>query len=232
MKPGQFQQRKIIVYTMMILFVFASGFIVYSLISQETTANAELESVNQIVDASKTAIAIDKERRAQITKIISIISRYNKTMTDSAKQAIANEIYLMSQKYKNINVDFICATITHESGKTWDPKVVSRVGALGLMQIMPTTGAFLAAEEGIDWTSPQKVLFDPITNIRLGCRYLSNLVALYEKDGGLAAYNGGPKRAEMWLASKRNNKILYRETREYVPAVLKLYQEFRSEVFL
>ncbi len=172
---------------------------------------------------------INAERLTNIDKVVKIISRYNRNMSDSLKYAIANEIYLMSQKYPNLNVDFIAATITHESAQTWNPTVTSQVGAMGLMQVMPATGAFLAVEEGIRWTSAEKVLYDPILNIRLGCRYLNELVGLYEKDGGLAAYNGGPKRAEMWIANNRNNNILWKETRDYVPAVMKLYEQFRSE---
>jgi soluble lytic murein transglycosylase len=95
----------------------------------------------------------------------------------------------MSKKYPNLDIDFISATITHESAKTWNPNVISKVGARGLMQVMPATGAFLAAEEGINWTSTRDVLHDPIYNIRLGCRYLSQLVSAYEHKGGLAAYN-------------------------------------------
>ncbi|MDZ7344543.1 MAG: transglycosylase SLT domain-containing protein, partial [candidate division KSB1 bacterium] len=86
----------------------------------------------------------------------------------------------------------------------------------------------LAAEENIPWTTPEEILYDPILNIRLGCRYLSNLIALYELDGGLAAYNGGEKRAAMWLASGRDDRILWAETRGYIPAVLKLYEQFQN----
>ena len=35
--------------------------------------------------------------------------------------------------------------------------------------------------------------------------------------------------SEMWVAGNRNNQILWEETRDYVPAVLKLYKQFRSE---
>jgi len=135
----------------------------------------------------------------------------------------------MTRKYSNLDVDFICATITHESAKSWEPQIVSKAGALGLMQIMPTTGAFLAVQEGIEWTTSEQVLQDPILNIRLGCRYLSQLVTMYQQDGGLAAYNGGPKRAEIWLASNRDQNTLVAETRNYVPAILKLYDQFRTE---
>ncbi len=196
--------------------------------SHQNNSSYNLEEMYGAVQEQKAISEIDAERRASLSKILGIISRYNKAIEDEQKLAIASEIYRMTQKYPNLNVDFICATITHESAKTWDPKVVSKAGALGLMQIMPATGSFLAVEEGIGWSSAEEVLFDPIRNIRLGCRYLSALVAAYQKDGGLAAYNGGPKRAAMWLAGNRNNNILYAETRSYIPAVLKLYAEFLS----
>ena len=192
----------------------------------------ETEQINQIESsyaAQNRLQAIHIERKSSIEKVMQIIGRYNGDMSDSLKYAIGNEIYLMTQKYPNLNVNFISATITHESAKTWDPKVTSRVGAMGLMQIMPATGAFLSVDEGLQWTSAEEILFNPIYNIRLGCRYLNQLVGLYEKDGGLAAYNGGPKRAEMWIANQRDDMILWEETRTYVPAVLELYHRFRAE---
>ena len=171
---------------------------------------------------------LDAERQQQLQKIMNIIERYNPMMPSNKKYEIAEEIYNMTKKYANLNVDLVCATITHESALTWRADVKSQAGAMGLMQIMPATGVLLAAEENIPWTTPEKILYDPILNIRLGCRYLSNLILLYDLDGGLAAYNGGQKRAAMWLASGRDDRILWEETRGYIPAVLKLYEQFRN----
>ncbi len=178
------------------------------------------------------AMNLDGIRQQKIQRIMKIINQYNKKMPYAEKYKISSEIYKMSVKYDNLNVDLICATITHESALTWRKDVVSPVGALGLMQIMPKTGKILAREEGIPWSKPEKVLFNPIFNIRLGCRYLSNLIHLYEIDGGLAAYNGGEKRAALWLkkrSSKTDWAFLWEETRTYVPAVLKLYAEFQEK---
>jgi len=207
--------------------IIGSLYIVF--VRSNVKATEQISYIETSLTTQNNLYIIHAERQSSIDKVIGIINRYNRDMSDSLKLAIANEIYLMTQKYPNLNVNFISATITHESAKTWDPKVTSHVGAMGLMQIMPQTGAFLAVEEGIEWTTPEEILYDPIYNIRLGCRYLNHLVGLYEKDGGLAAYNGGPKRAEMWIAGNRNNTILWEETRSYVPAVLELYHKFRSE---
>jgi soluble lytic murein transglycosylase-like protein len=54
------------------------------------------------------------------------------------------------------------------------------------------------------------------------------LIENYHLDGGLAAYNGGEYRAAKWLKSGRKNSVLAMETRGYVPAILKLYDNFRN----
>ncbi len=210
-------------------FIFIEGI---SLLSSDFLGSAQTgkdDQLTSLLREQQTMMAIDVQRRTSVNKITGIISRYNRTMSDTDKLRIANEIYEMTKKYPNLNEDFICATITHETGKTWNPQVKSPMGAMGLMQIMPATGAFLAAQEGIDWTTADQVLNDPVNNIRLGCRYMSELVGTYKQDGALAAYNGGPKRAALWLASNRNDSTLFKETRTYVPAVNRLYDQFRKE---
>jgi soluble lytic murein transglycosylase-like protein len=171
---------------------------------------------------------VDSARRITLDKIIAIIDQRNPKMPPDLKLKIADEIYLMSLKYSNLDVELICATITHETGHTWNPRSISKVGARGLMQIMPATGRMLAEAEGLEWNSPEETLFDPILNIRLGCRYLSGLVLAYSVDGGLAAYNGGERRAERWLKEGRREDVLALETRAYVPAILKIYDRFRQ----
>ena len=171
---------------------------------------------------------IDQARAGNIRKALSVIDRFNPAMPEHTKQAIAAGISEACMKYDNLNIDLLCATITHESAFSWNPEVISPAGAMGLMQIMPATGRFLAEIEGITWTSAREILFDPVTNIRLGSRYLSNLIGLYDVDGGLAAYNGGGMRAAKWLALNRPKGVLLKETQHYVPAVLALYDQFRN----
>jgi len=182
--------------------------------------------------AVRGILDLANSRQHNIQKVIGIIDQFNKDMPEQKKMEVANEIHEMCLKYTNLNVDLICATITHESARTWKFDVVSPVGALGLMQIMPETGQELAADEGISWATPEKVLFNPINNIRLGCRYLSTLIQQYEVDGGLAAYNGGERRAKLWLEKRKNNSdltLLWEETRVYVPSILKLYAEYQTQ---
>lgn len=191
-------------------------------------SNRQVENIEKIVNDLRAAMNVDAVRQTNIQKVMKLIRQYNPKMPSNIRYDIANEIYEMSIKYSNLDVDLICATITHESAKTWDPKVTSPVGAMGLMQIMPGTGMFLAEFEGISWINAETVLFNPIYNIRLGSRYLSTLIDIYGLQGGLAAYNGGEKRAALWLAHNKANGILWPETQKYVPAVLNLYQQFQN----
>ena len=69
---------------------------------------------------------------------------------------------------------------------------VSPVGALGLMQVLPSTGEEMAAELGIAWHG-SRTLFDPIKNVKIGVAYLHQLSQRYEDiPTALAAYNWGP----------------------------------------
>jgi len=194
--------------------------------SDETTA--KMQRLERALQDIRAAMNVDSVRQFALQKIMGIITRYNEDMTSEKKYEIANEVYEMSVKYTNLDVDLICATISHESAKTWDPEVVSPAGAIGLMQIMPATGMYLAKYEGITWTSADEILTDPIYNIRMGSRFLSTLISYYGLEGGLAAYNGGEKQAALWLAQNKADGILFAETQGYIPAVKKLYQEFQE----
>jgi len=195
------------------------------------SSRAKIEMLERAVQDLRAAMNVDSIRHAAIQKVMYIIDKYNPDMPSSEKYEIANEIYNMSMKYTNLDIDLICATITHETANTWDPNVISRAGAMGLMQIMPATGMFIAQYEGITWTSKEDVLLNPIYNIRIGSRYLASLIQMYGVDGGLAAYNGGEKRAALWIANGRADGILWSETSRYVPSVLGLYQEYRGLTF-
>lgn len=71
---------------------------------------------------------------------------------------------------------------------------VSHVGAMGLMQLLPSTGKELADRMGIEWKGPD-TLFDPSINVKLGTAYLRQLTDRFGNvQTALAAYNWGPGR--------------------------------------
>jgi soluble lytic murein transglycosylase-like protein len=77
---------------------------------------------------------------------------------------------------------------------------ISPAGAVGLMQILPSTGEELAQRAGIPWHGPQTLL-DPSINVRLGIAYLRELSDRYRGDlsAALAAYNWGPGQVDRRL---------------------------------
>jgi soluble lytic murein transglycosylase len=212
---------------LLVVLVVAAG---YKLTETKLRPNPRLSNLEKSLQEIRAAMNVDSVRQFNIQKIMKIINQYNEGMPSGVKYEIAEEIYDMSVKYAGLDVDLICATITLESGGTWNPEIISESGAMGLMQIMPATGIWVAYYDGITWTSPEEVLYNPIYNIRIGCRQLSAFIDLYDLEGGLAAFSGGEKKAAFWVANKKADGILPTETSKYVPQILSLYEEFKGQM--
>ena len=85
----------------------------------------------------------------------------------------------------------------------------SHAGALGLMQLLPDTGAWVAKRNGIPWHGPE-TLFDSATNVRLGIAYLDQLIARYGSvHTALAAYNWGPTKISRFIRNGRPVPAVY-----------------------
>jgi soluble lytic murein transglycosylase len=107
-------------------------------------------------------------------------------------------------------------------------RAVSSAGALGLMQLMPSTGRGVAARLEVDWRG-RGTLFEATTNIALGTQYLSEMLERLAGHPALAAaaYNAGERRVNRWLpdsgpipADAWIDSVPFRETRGYVRRVL------------
>ena len=117
----------------------------------------------------------------------------------------------------------VAGLIRQESA--FQPRSVSRAKAIGLMQVLPGTGKRLARELRIPYSKAK--LFEPDYNVRLGTRYLADLVAMFgSEEPALAAYDAGEDRIAGWKASGKFEEmaefiesIPITETREYVQIV-------------
>lgn len=126
---------------------------------------------------------------------------------------------------------FLVAAVMREESH-FNPGALSPVGAMGLMQIMPSTGAQIAKELGEGFKKGS--LFDPGTSIRFGSWYLGKILKRFNGDAvlAIAGYNAGPNAAARWAAAlpmetdEFVESIPYEETRGYVKRVLKSYAEF------
>jgi soluble lytic murein transglycosylase-like protein len=100
---------------------------------------------------------------------------------------------------RDFDPSLVLAVIEVESG--FDNFAVSPVGAVGLMQILPSTGEALARRLGIPWRG-NRTLFDPAANVKLGVAYLHELRERFgHLPTALAAYNWGPGRIGRWVRS-------------------------------
>jgi soluble lytic murein transglycosylase-like protein len=123
-----------------------------------------------------------------------------------------------ASRQNGIDYELLQALIATESG--FDADAVSPKGAVGLMQIIPSTAEHYGVKADKD-RPVEKKLTDPRTNIRTGARYLRDLLNMYpgQTELALAAYNAGPGAVQ-----RAGNKIPnYRETQNYVKTVMHLY---------
>ena len=120
-----------------------------------------------------------------------------------------NDIIEEAAVKHNLSISLIKAMIKVESG--FNPNAVSRVGAKGLMQVMPKT------IEELNIMDP----FNPYENIMGGTRYMRGLLTRFggQLEKALAAYNAGASAVE-----KYNGIPPYDETRCYVDRVIKYYR--------
>jgi soluble lytic murein transglycosylase len=111
---------------------------------------------------------------------------------------ITRAILAQASKYE-LDPVFIMAIIQSES--SFDPDTRGDAGEIGLMQILPATGEWMAKKTGIAWKGPRS-LANPVTNIRIGAAYVNYLRERFDNHGRLylAAYNMGPKNVNRALA--------------------------------
>jgi len=139
-----------------------------------------------------------------------------------------------SARRNGLDPYFVAAIIREES--QFRAEALSPAGARGVMQVMPTTGEWIAKMTGIRDFDRAK-LYDSDMNITIGTWYLSYLMKRFKNDLYLvsAAYNAGPEVVATWAVSNGAaadpvlfvETIPYRETRGYVKKVLRNYAEYK-----
>lgn len=138
---------------------------------------------------------------------------------------IYREMVIREAEEWGLDPVLVSALIRQESA--WVADIRSSAGAIGLMQVMPATGAQVARADGMRGFSPA-ALETPEVNLHLGARFLSDLLNRYGDDLPLvlSAYNAGPSRADRWRAfpeaedrERFTERIPFAETRGYVKNV-------------
>lgn len=134
--------------------------------------------------------------------------------------------HIVAGHARNYDLDgaLLAAVIYRES--RFDPDAHSSSGAVGLMQLLPSTARGIARLTG-GTRFVVRDLYDPEVNVRYGAFYLRRLLTRYEGrvDLALAAYNAGQANVDRWLA--RDEGIGFPETRDYVRDILHLRGVYR-----
>ncbi|THB68852.1 MAG: hypothetical protein D6B27_01720 [Gammaproteobacteria bacterium] len=143
--------------------------------------------------------------------------RFPAAFTDEIKSAVAE---------KEIGMPWVMGVLRRESAFRSDAK--SYVGAMGLMQVMPRTGRYVAKKANISLKNTSELLI-PEKNIEIGSSYLSMMYKKFNSNKVLAtaAYNAGPGNVNRWIPEDTSlptdvwvDTIPFSETRKYTKAVL------------
>ncbi|HEU4455490.1 MAG TPA: lytic transglycosylase domain-containing protein, partial [Longimicrobium sp.] len=144
------------------------------------------------------------------------------------------EMVSAEARERGLDPFLVAALIRQES--SFMARARSGAGAMGLMQVMPATGAGLAAGAGIrGWE--RDLLFNPEINVHLGTRFLAAQMRSYGGDlpNVFIAYNAGPGRVARWRGFPEardrelfTERIPFEETRDYVKILTRNREIYRG----
>jgi len=171
-------------------------------------ANKEIQSFDKVLQQSATVKFGDlltKPVKKVDASIYTAQAKSAEVLTP--RQKIQNMVSKISKKH-GVDEKLVNAVIKQESG--FNPNAKSKVGALGLMQLMPATA------KGLGVTNP----LDPEQNVEGGVKYLKSMLNKYNGNIilALAAYNAGPGAVD-----KYDGVPPYKETQNYVRSILSNY---------
>lgn len=137
---------------------------------------------------------------------------------------------------ENLKIDPILAHSLIKQESFYQKDIVSKVGAVGLMQLMPYTAKDVARTIGV---KPPRAydLMKPEINIKLGVKYMEEVFRRFDNNmiNAIASYNAGPEAVKGWIRKYKDldpdeylEKIPYDETKSYVKHVLNNYWIYKQ----
>jgi soluble lytic murein transglycosylase len=214
----------------------------------EFGSQRDFESIAYYLDDT-----LDNPQELELLSNLAREAAFQRTALRSAKAGLRRGIVAVNAAYPLVDLPetvrqstrpepaLVLAIIRQES--EFDAFAVSRVGARGLMQLMPATARLTASRVGVSY-QPSSLTSDPHYNITLGAAYLGSLIDDYQGSYvlALAAYNAGPSRAREWINDWGDPRragvdavdwielIPISETRNYVQRVIENTQVYRRRL--
>ena len=184
-----------------------------------------------VVDKFKKAELI-REQKLKIgeleekVKLLEVIKEFKVGLKEGELRELTDLIWSKSKAW-GIDPLLILALIKTESSFLW--KAESYRGARGLMQILPSTGEWLARRKGIRWAGPYS-LYHPTTNVRLGLAYLFELILKFKDvKRAIIAYNLGESELRLRIRSGERLPTRYlNSVMENYKLILKMAQNINS----
>lgn len=180
---------------------------------QLSSLDITLQRINMIENQFQSLVSYAQKPDTDFQKILNSSIEHQKNPNSVSRSEIDDLI--SKYAYKNgLDEDFVKAVINQESG--FNPNATSKCGAMGLMQLMPSTA------QGLGVTNA----YDAEQNIEGGTKYLKGLLDRFgnDKSLALAAYNAGPN-----AVKKYGGIPPYAETQNYVKSVLSKYDRMKVE---
>jgi hypothetical protein len=211
----------VIAHTMGLLLLITSILVPATFVSQgKPFSKPQLRSlgIDSVFQEINTK-GLSKPDHLKLLKIHMILNTFKTGLSSPMEAELTQLIFWESLQY-NYDPELILALILTESSfYNWSK---SKVGALGLMQILPTTGRSVARAINLPWHG-EKTLLNPDLNIKLGTHYLAELHQRFgDLKTALAAYNYGPSRISKM--KKRCDRV----PQAYSMRILNAYERFQG----
>lgn len=177
-----------------------------------TSLDVTIQRINTIESQFQSLMSYGVKPDADFQKILDTTIENKKNNSNVSRTEI-NELIEKYADKNGLDADFVKAVIKQESG--FNPNATSHCGAMGLMQLMPSTA------QGLGVTNA----YDAEQNIQGGTKYLKGLLDRFDnnKSLALAAYNAGPN-----AVKKYGGIPPYTETQNYVKKVLSNYDNMKG----
>ncbi len=219
------------------------------LINQAQSALNELEAArNRAANSPRINLQIAQIYRSRNENVsaVNVLKRaypdYGQALLSEMPRAAWDVFYplgwwsTIKEEAKRNNIDpyLIAGLIRQET--IFNPQAVSRANAIGLMQLLPSTGRSVAKRYSLGGGAISSAdLFNPILNIQLGTAYVAEQIRSFGRfEYVAAAYNGGPSRVARWLnelpageIEEWVDSIPLSETRGYVQGVYRNARQYK-----